>query len=155
MHVILGFKPISTHFQFPKHVIKAKDLRLALIDVAVPGFLNKPPPSGTQDFQLPTPLAAKLLYFHEQPLPFDDEREEPSREPTQKVQDKDFEVFYQEDPKDSPTPAYRHLVVAQVSTSQEVADILKAMVLKEKMPNLLVLLTAHARGDALVVPIVP
>ena len=69
--------------------------------------------------------------------------------------DKDFEVFYQEDPKDSPTPAYRHLVVAQVSTSKEAADIPEAMELKEKMPNLLVLLTAHARGDALVVPIVP
>ena len=47
VHVILKFKPISKCFQNPKHVIKAKDLRLALIDVAVPGFLTQPPPSGT------------------------------------------------------------------------------------------------------------
>jgi len=47
VHAILGFKLISTCFQSPKYVIKAKDPRLALIDVAIPGFLNKPPPSGT------------------------------------------------------------------------------------------------------------
>ena len=49
VHVILGFKPISTRFQSPKHVVKAKNLRLVLIDVVVPSFLIKPPPSGTQD----------------------------------------------------------------------------------------------------------
>lgn len=38
MHVILGFKPISNYFQNPKHVIKAKDPRLTIIDVAVLGF---------------------------------------------------------------------------------------------------------------------
>ena len=62
VHVILKFKPISKCFQNPKHVIKAKDLRLALIDVAVPGFLTQPPPSSTQDVQLPALLVAKLLY---------------------------------------------------------------------------------------------
>ena len=49
VHVILGFTPISNRFQSPKNMIRAKDLRLALIDVAVLGFLTKPPPSGTQD----------------------------------------------------------------------------------------------------------
>ena len=82
IHIILGFKPISNRFQNPKLVIKAKDPRLALIDVAVPGFLTKPPPFGTQDPQLPTPLATKLLYSHKQPLPFDDEQEELKTEPT-------------------------------------------------------------------------
>ena len=62
VHVILGFKPISNHFQSPTHVIKAKDLRLALIDVMVPGFLTTPPPSRTQDAQLLTPLITKLLH---------------------------------------------------------------------------------------------
>lgn len=47
VHVIKEFKLISTRFQYPKHVIKAKDSRLALINIAVPKFLNKPPPSDT------------------------------------------------------------------------------------------------------------
>ena len=82
MHVILEFTPISNHFQSPKNMIRAKDLRLALIDVAVPGFLTKPPPSSTQDAQLPSSLTAKLLYSQEQPIPSDDEQEEHTREPT-------------------------------------------------------------------------
>ena len=49
MHVILRFTPISNHFQSPKNVIRAKDLRLALIDVAVPRFLTKPSPFSTQN----------------------------------------------------------------------------------------------------------
>lgn len=35
-HVILGYKPSTKLFQTPKNIIKAKDQRLALIDVAVP-----------------------------------------------------------------------------------------------------------------------
>lgn len=53
VHVIHGFKLISTHFQSPKHVIKAKDLRLVLIDVVVPKFLIGPLAPGTQDAGLP------------------------------------------------------------------------------------------------------
>ena len=40
--MILRFKPISKCFQSPKHVIKAKDLRLTLIDITVPKFLTEP-----------------------------------------------------------------------------------------------------------------
>lgn len=69
--------------------------------------------------------------------------------------DKDFEVFYQEDPEDSPALTCLHLVVAQVSTSQEALNVTEAMVLEEKTPDLLALLTAHAGGDSLMVPIVP
>nr|POE52479.1 hypothetical protein CFP56_77091 [Quercus suber] len=46
-HVILGYKPISSSFQSPKHIIKAKDPRLPLIDVAVLGFIASPPPKET------------------------------------------------------------------------------------------------------------
>lgn len=38
-HVILGYKPISTSFQAPKYVIKAKDSRLHKINVAASRFL--------------------------------------------------------------------------------------------------------------------
>ena len=50
VHVILGFKPLSKHLQSPKNIIRAKDPRLALIDVAVPSFLlTDLPLAGTQD----------------------------------------------------------------------------------------------------------
>ena len=53
VHILLGFEPISKHFQSPKNVIRAKDRRLTLIDVAVSGFLLTDPSSaGTQDAQL-------------------------------------------------------------------------------------------------------
>ena len=53
VHVILGFKPITTHFQVSKHVIKAKDQRLTLVDVVVEWFIRKPPFTGTQLVELP------------------------------------------------------------------------------------------------------
>ena len=63
-------------------MIKAKDPRLALINVAILGFLTAPPPPGTQDAELLAPLVAKLLYSHEQPIPFDEEQEDPTSEAT-------------------------------------------------------------------------
>ena len=69
--------------------------------------------------------------------------------------DKDFEVFYQEDPEDSLAPTHHHLTTAQVSTNQEASNIPKEMVLEEKTLDLLALLTAHVRGDSPVVLIVP
>ena len=44
-HVILGYKPSTKRFQSPKNIIKAKDSRLVLIDVAIPGFLLTKPSS--------------------------------------------------------------------------------------------------------------
>lgn len=35
-------------------MIKAKDLCLVLVDVAIEGFIRKPPPTGTQLVELPT-----------------------------------------------------------------------------------------------------
>ena len=51
--------------------------------------------------------------------------------------------------------AHRHLVATLVSTSQEATNNPEAMVLEERTPNLLALLSTHAKGDALVIPIVP
>ena len=81
--MILGFNPISKRFKSPKHVIRAKDPRLALINVAVPGFLTRtPPPSGTQDAQLPALLITKLLYSQELPIPSDYKAKERTPEAT-------------------------------------------------------------------------
>ena len=49
-HLILGYKPISSSFQAPKCIIKARDPRLQRISVAIPGFLlpeGIPVPEGT------------------------------------------------------------------------------------------------------------
>ena len=42
-HLMLGYDPLSSNFQAPKYVIKAKDHRLHLINVTVPSFLNPDP----------------------------------------------------------------------------------------------------------------
>ena len=47
VHVTLGFKPMSNHFQVSKHVIKARDSCLVLVDVAIEEFIRKPPLEGT------------------------------------------------------------------------------------------------------------
>ena len=84
VHIILGYEPISKCFQSPKNIIKAKDAQLALIEIAVLGFLlTEPPPAGTQDAQLPTPLATKLLYSQELTIPSDEKAKEPTLEPIQ------------------------------------------------------------------------
>jgi len=44
-HIILGYKLSTKCFQSTKNVIKARDLRLALIDVAFLGFLLFEPSS--------------------------------------------------------------------------------------------------------------
>ena len=158
MHVILGFKPLSKCFQSPKNVIKAKDARLALIDVAVPNFLLvEPPLAGTQDAQLPTPLAAKILYLLEPPIPSDEEAKDSTLELVQQeVTDKDFEVFYQQkDPEDAPRTSHRPLCLAQVNSNQEGTNILEGMGFEEKTPNLLDLLMAHTGGFSPAIPVVP
>ena len=64
-------------------MIKAKDPKLAITDIAVPGFLTEPPLPSTQDAGLLAKLATKLLYSHEQTIPSNEEQEEPIFEPTQ------------------------------------------------------------------------
>ena len=95
-----------------KNIIRAKEPRLALIDVAVVGFLlTNRPLAGTQDAQLLAPLASQLLYSQEPPIPSDKETKESTHKLVQDVIDKDFEVFYQqEDPNVAPSTLHRPLL---------------------------------------------
>ena len=137
-HIILEYNPSTKCFQNPKNVIRARDPRLALIDVSIPGFLAAgPPPVGTQDVQLPAALATRILYSQKQPLPTDEELKEPTPEPVQEVTDRDFEAFYC---KDAPSASQAH-------TSE-------GMGFKEKTLDLLALLKAHAEGFSLTVAVV-
>ena len=69
---------------------------------------------------------------------------------------KDFEVFYQQkDPEDAFSTLHCPLRPTQVSTSQEGVNIPEGMVFEERTPDLLALLTAHARGASLPISVVP
>ena len=106
--MIIGFTPISNHFQTSKHVIKARDSRLALVDVVIEGFIGKPPLEGTQVVELPTfkdPKPVELPAF-ENPKPIIEEitssNEEAKTETKDHtlegdteipIRDEDFEIF--------------------------------------------------------------
>ena len=135
-HVILSYKPSTKRFQSPKNVIRAKDPRLALIDVAVLGFLLfEPPLERTQDAQLLALLATRLLYSQESTPSLGNEDKKSTSEFVQEVTDRDFEVFYRID-----TPG----------TSQ--AHTFADMGFEEKTPDLL---TTHAGGSSLAMTMVP
>ena len=167
--MIIGFTPISNHFQTSKHVIKARDSRLALVDVVIEGFIGKPPLEGTQAVELPTfkdPKPVELPAF-ENPKPIIEEitssNEEAKTETEDHtlegdteipIRDEDFEIF-------SPTNTSKEeklnsqLTTALVSEDQEGNEVPEWMVIEKKLPNLLSLLESHARTVAPEVPVVP
>lgn len=131
---------------------------MALINVVVPRFLlSKPLLEGTQDAQLPAPLAARLLYLHKPPIPSDDESKELKPKPTlQEVIDRDFEAFFQsESPEAAPHTLRQRIPTAQVSTNQEAIDIPKGMGFKEREPNFMALLNIQTRGNIPAMAVVP
>lgn len=90
-HVILGCKPISSSFQSPKYVIKARDPRLPLIDIVVPGFIAGSLPKGTQHIYLTNLQAAEEELI---PLDFEQEKQEETVRVLEAVDlEEDFNVF--------------------------------------------------------------
>ena len=96
-HVILGYTPIPNSFQSPKHMIKAKDPRLAKIDVAIPVFLTGPPLKGTQDIELTTQQVAEIIQAEEEVIPLNKEPQELARKPVIIDLKEDFRLFDQPD----------------------------------------------------------
>ena len=117
VHVILEFPQISKRFQSSKHVIKAKDSRLALIDVAVPRFLIEPPPPGPHDAELSDQLMARLFYPQKETIPSDEEQEEPALEPTHVDMEKDFKVFSEVDIGESSEFGSQPQVIVQINSN--------------------------------------
>ena len=153
-HIILGYKPISTSFQAPKYVIKAKDPQLHQINIVVPGFLTSPPPVGTHPVELPTQRAPEEEATSSNLTP----EEEATR--VIKVVDssedinEDFRVFNQPRSIESPGATFKHLHPAQVRSIQESSDIPNSMVLQMKPKiGLLELLESHTGGFVLEVSI--
>ena len=92
-HAILKYTLISSNFQSPKHVIKAKDPQLAKIDIAVPRFLVGPPPKGTQDVVLTAQQVAEIIQAKEEFISLDEVQQEHARELVIIDLKKDFKVF--------------------------------------------------------------
>ena len=104
-HVILGYKSISSSFQSPKNVIKAKDPRLKQINITVLGFLTGPPLEGThQAVLLVQPIA-------EEGATSSGSAREEEMVKIIKVTDseEEFEVFDQLDLTESPSTTSRFL----------------------------------------------
>lgn len=58
-YVILKYKPISSSFQSPKNVVKAKDPRLHLIDMTIPRFITSLSLKGIHHVDLPNQQTTK------------------------------------------------------------------------------------------------
>ena len=107
-HVILRYKLISYSFQSPKNVIKAKDPRLHLIDIAVPGFITSPPPKGTHLVEL---LDQRTV--EEEVISSDLEQGEETIRVLEVVDsEEDFEVFDRSNLAESPITSPRPLLSA-------------------------------------------
>ena len=98
-HLILGYTPISSSFQAPKGIIKAKDPRLHQISVAAPSFLilgpipecvltTNPIPEGIPKVALPFQQAAK-----EEATPSQPANKEKEEVVDISESEDDFEVF--------------------------------------------------------------
>ena len=161
VHVILGFKPISTRFQVSKNIIKARDPWLALVDVVIEGLIQKPPPTEAQPVELPIftdpqPLIEEVISSNDKLESQSEGTEEETQEESIEslIHDEDFEDFYHQDETEDIASNSR-LVAALVSADQEAIAIPEAMVLEKIMSNLLSLLESHAGGATPEVPIMP
>ena len=156
--MIPSFRPISNRFQVSKHVIKARDSSLVLVNVAIEGFIGKPPPEGTQVIDLPTfkdpqPTVEDITSSDEEveTETEDNSSEEDTEDP---VRDEDFEIFYRANESEKEGLSL-HLATASISEDQEVIEVPKRMVIEKKLPDLLFLLESHAGTATPKVPIVP
>ena len=123
-HLVLGYNPLSSSFQALKCMIKVKDPRLHLVNVAAPGFLNpSPAPKGVLKVTLP------LQYTAEEPTPSQPAIKEEEEEDIIEISDSgdDFEVFNPPESPESQVGDSNHLHLAQVSRNQEDTSVLEVM----------------------------
>nr|POE90485.1 hypothetical protein CFP56_48584 [Quercus suber] len=122
--MILSFTPISNHFQQSKHAIKARDSRLALVDVAVE--------------VLTCHRGDYILRQRE-----DTESEHVSEEDTENpVRDEDFEVFYDINTSEEETLSPKSTTFF-INEDQEHFEAPKGMVIERRLRDLLSLLESY------------
>ena len=127
-HLILGCNPLSSSFQSPKCVIKAKDLLLHQINIAVPGFLVIGPIlEGVQQIELPF-----LRAVEEEATPSQATIKEEEVVVEISESKDDFEIFNQPLPSEPLVTNFSQLLPAQVSHTQEDSTVPNAMVIQHK-----------------------
>nr|POE55882.1 hypothetical protein CFP56_66003 [Quercus suber] len=118
--------------------------------MTVEGFIRKPPHVGTQLVELPT--LTKTQPSVEEVVSSDDEVKAQSKEVEEEtkeesieslIHDVHFEIFYDRDMTEDLVSTLRSVTVA-ISEDQEAIEILEAMVIENKLPDLLSLLESHA-----------
>ena len=144
-HLILIYTPLSTSFQAPKCIIKARDPRLHQISVAVPSFLTTNPiPEGIPNIALPSQRITKEEATSSQPTI----KEEEEIVEVSNSED-DFEVFNWPLSPKVPAEDSSHLPLAQVSQTQWDFPISEAMAIQRKPRSTLQeLLESQAGGNA-------
>nr|POE46583.1 hypothetical protein CFP56_45693 [Quercus suber] len=109
--LILRYDPISSSFQAPKYVIKAKDIHLHQINIVIPSFLDAGLVlEGVQQAKLPFQHTTEEEATPSQPAIKEEEQ-------VVEVLDSEdeFEVFNQPQSPKAPAGDYSHLPPAQVS----------------------------------------
>lgn len=116
-YVILEYTSISSSFQSPKYMIKAKDPSLVQFDFVILGFLTSPPPplKGTHNVALTNQQIAEILQAEDEVIPSDEEQEEPIQEPKPANLEEDFSIFDQPKFVESSSASSRHQSVIRVS----------------------------------------
>ena len=139
--MILGYTPLSSSFQVPKSVIRAKDPSLHLINVVVLGFLNPGHvPQGVLKVKPILPYKAEDEATPSQPIIKEEEEEKEEEENEQAVEVLDsedkskdnFEVFNQPESLEVPAGDFSHLPTAKLSQTQRDLPIPEAMGIKRK-----------------------
>nr|POF16800.1 hypothetical protein CFP56_66199 [Quercus suber] len=157
-YIILGFKPISNRFQVSKHVIKARASCLARVDVPVEGFISKPPLAGTKLVELPTFKDPQKIV--EEITSLDEEVEIESEDNTSEesieslIRDEDFKVFYRTNETEEEASSSR-LAAALISENQKATEVPQAMVIENRLPDLLSLLESYVGTTSSEIPVVP
>ena len=133
-HLILDHILISFSFQALKCQIKARDPRLHLINVPMPGFLNPGSrPQGVLKIESLLQCKAEDEATPFQPATREEEEEEKEEEVVEVFDSKDeFEVFNQPQSPEVSTDDFSHLPSAEVSQIQEDSFFLEAIGIKRK-----------------------
>ena len=119
VHIILGYTPISKTFQALKCVIKARDLRLHRISVAVPSFLI----SG----QIPKGVLTTTTILEEVPKVEASSSHPISKEEEEEKEKEEGEIFEVFDSEDDFEVLNQPLSLVKESQVQEASPVLDNM----------------------------
>ena len=127
--------------------------------MAVEGFNQKAPPTGTQFIELLAHQVAQLIVEGEEIIPSEDEAEVQSEEAKEEgfeslVHEEDFELFYRPSMTEDIMTTFAPIIVS-ISTDQGATEVPEGMVIEKRLLDLLSLLESHYRDVTPEIPMVP